>query len=92
MSVTKFASLPPNFAGAMINIFSLGPMLNITPIWCLPLQHLLLVLTNQKEGRRATPSASVKLLGYRLKPMTIFEKMHEKEIKILSALLLIADF
>ena len=52
MSVTNFAFLPPNSAGATINIFSLHCMLNTSSVWCLPLQHLPLVLTYQKEGRR----------------------------------------
>ena len=38
MSVTKFAFLPPNPAGATIHIFSFDPTLNIPCIWRLPLQ------------------------------------------------------
>ena len=39
MSVTKFAFLLPNPAGATINIFSLDSMLNTSSVWCLCLQH-----------------------------------------------------
>jgi len=40
MSVTKFAFLPPNTAGATIYIFSFDSILNTSPPWCLPLQQL----------------------------------------------------
>ena len=38
MSVTQFAFLPPNSAGATIHIFSFDSKLSTSPIWCLPLQ------------------------------------------------------
>ena len=39
MSITKFASLPPNSAGATTHIFFLLTLVNTSPTWYLPLQH-----------------------------------------------------
>ena len=91
MSITKFASLPLNSAGTMVNNFSLDSMLNISPTWCLPLQHSSPCTYISERRPQSHPNCQGQLLGYWLKPMTIFEKMHEEEIKIVYPLFLITD-
>lgn len=87
MSITEFAFLPSNSAGAI----------HFTPIfnwlytkyilyWCLPLQHL--VVTYQKESCRAL-NCQTQSLSYWHQFMAVFETMQEEEIKILPPLFLI---
>ena len=91
MSVTKFAFLPPNSAGATINIFFLG-------LYAKYLPYLVFTLPTPSPGtyiseRRLQSHANClsQFLGYWLKSMTIFENMQEEEIEILSPLFLIID-
>ena len=85
MSVTKFAFLPPNSAGATTHIFSFDSMLNTSCLWCLSLLPFPFVVTYQKVGLRAIeqPHSITGLL------MPVFETRQEEEIKILAPLFLI---
>ena len=91
MSVTKFAFLPPNSAGAMSNNFPLDSLLNTSPIWCLPLQHSSPCKDISERRQQSHPNCQSQLLGYWLQFMTVFGKMHEEEIEILSTLFFITD-
>ena len=88
MSVTKFAFLPPNSAGATLCTNFLWLCAKYIPSWCLLLQH---PSPCSCTSERRPPNCQTQLLGYWCQFMTVFETMQEEEIKILSPLFLITD-
>ena len=87
MSVTKFAFLPPNSAGATLHL----TLCQIHPLSDIYLYNSLpLVVPCQKEGLRATrlPDA---VTGYGCPFMTVFEMMQEEEITIRHLCFLVTD-
>ena len=88
MSVTKFAFLPLNSAGATLAPIFLWLCAKYIPSWCLHLQH---PSPCSCTSERRPPNCQTQLLGYWCQFMTVFETMQEEEIKILSPLFLITD-
>ena len=91
MSVTKFAFLPPNSAGATINIFFLGLYAKYLPYLVFTLTTPFPLYLHIRKKAVSHPNCQSQLLGYWLQSITVFEKINEEEIQILPTLFLITD-
>ena len=87
MSITKFAFLPPNSAGATIHIFSFASMLNAFSYLVSTLTTPFPLQLHIRKQAAGPPNRQTQLLAYRRQLTSVFEIVQEEEIKILSPLL-----